>query len=158
MDHVARLLAATCHGDVHVLHDRRVLGAREPADHLAVAASGVWVIGTRRTTGKVTIHEARFGRDRLMVDGQDCSKRIDALDKQVAAARVVLQTIAPDVPVHGALCLVDAELPLFGGLSFCGYPVLCATALARRLNEAGPLDAAQTENLVQRLDGRFPPA
>ena len=153
-----RSLDALCHGGVQVLHDRRVLGVRERADHIAVAASGVWVISSRQASGRVAIREARFGKDRLMVGDHDCSKLIDTLDRQVAAARTMLRTFAPAVPVHGALCFIDAELPALGALSFRGYPVLHPRALARLLNEDGPIDELQTSILAQRLERRFPPA
>ena len=31
--------------------------------------------------------------------------------------------LAPGVPVRGALCFINADLPLLGKLSFNGYPL-----------------------------------
>ena len=47
---VARALAKHC-PDVAVLHDRRIPGSRANIDHIAVAATGVWVIDTKRYKG-----------------------------------------------------------------------------------------------------------
>ena len=89
-----------------------------------------------------------------MILGHDRSALIDDLDSQVALVRTALDELAADVPVHGALCVVDADLPLLGTLTFRGYPLLYRKALAKRLIADGPLDAIQ----ALRLAERFPPA
>jgi hypothetical protein len=40
-----------------------------------------------------------------------------------AAVEPVMPELAPGVPVRGALCFINADLPLLGKLSFNGYPL-----------------------------------
>jgi hypothetical protein len=67
----------------------------------------------------------------------------------------VAAVIDPGVPVRGAFCLVDAELPLLGNLSFRGYPLLGRRKLAKRLNGRGPLPDAEVRALTAFLAERF---
>jgi Nuclease-related domain len=155
---VAESLAKRCHAGVFVLHDRRVPQSRANIDHVAVAPAGVWVIDTKRYKGKVAVRRPLLGQTKLTIDGRDCSKLMDRLEKQVELVRSAVEEIAPDVPVHGTLCMVDADLPLLGALTFRGYPLLWRKALAKRLNAPGPLDATAARALGEELAKRFPPA
>ena len=44
-----------------------------------------------------------------------------------------------DVPVHGCLCFVDTELPLFGTPAIKGLKIFGRRGLARQLNASGRL-------------------
>ena len=66
--------------------------------------------------------------------------------------------VAPDVPMHGALCFVDSELPAFGKLTFKDFPLLYPKRLAKRINAGGPLTAEQVRALATELALRFPSA
>ena len=66
--------------------------------------------------------------------------------------------IAPEVPVRGALCFVDADLPLVGTLTFDGFPLLYARRLARRLNARGPVAGERVLAVAGDLAQRLPPA
>ena len=57
--------------DVAVLHDRRIPRSRANIDHIAVAATGVWVIDTKRYKGKLQVVKPLFGRRTLKVAGRD---------------------------------------------------------------------------------------
>lgn len=107
-----------------LLHDRGVLGSRANIDHIAIAPTGVWVIDSKRYQGKVAVSNPLFGQAMLTINGRDKSKLIDGLGKQVALVKAVIAERAPDVPVHGALCFVDSDLPTFGKLTFKGFPLL----------------------------------
>jgi hypothetical protein len=114
------------------------------------------VIDTKRYQGRFAVHRPLFGAAKLTINGRDKSGLIDGLDKQVGIVRAVVQGLALEVEVQGALCIVDADLPLFGGLSFGGYPLLYRKALAKRLNTKGPLSADECRLLAESMASRFP--
>src|SRR4051794_11671365 len=127
-EHVARELAKRLNEGILVLHDRRIPGSRANIDHIAVAPSGVWVIDSKRYKGKVAIETPLLGKAKLTVAGRDQTKLIDGLARQV---ELVKAAIAPEVPVHGALCFVDADLPVVFKLTFHGFPILYPRQLAK---------------------------
>jgi hypothetical protein len=155
---VAASLAERCNDNVVVLHDRRVPGSRANIDHIAVAPSGVWVIDSKRYEGKVAVSRPLFGKPKLTIAGRDKSKLADGLAAQVDVVRAALDEIAADVPLHGTMCFVDADLPLLGTLKFNGFALLYRRALAKRLNADGPLGREQAQRIVAQLAERFPPA
>ena len=157
-ERVAEALAKHRGDAVVVLHDRRIPKSRANIDHLAVTPTGVWVIDAKRYKGKVAVSTPLFGNAKLTIGGRDKTTLMDGLKKQVALVRAVISEIAPDVPVHGALCFVDADLPLLGRLTFDGYPLLYPKALARRLNQHGPVAVRQRRELLTQLANHFPAA
>lgn len=157
-EHVAKLLAKHLNAGVVVLHDRGIPGSRANIDHIAIAPSGVWVIDTKRYKGKVAISKPLFGKAKLVIGGRDQTKLIDGLAKQVGLVEAVMAELAAGVPVHGALCFVDSELPMLGKLSFNGYALLHSKALAKRVNGAGPVAGTRVSELAQELAARFPRA
>lgn len=46
------------HGAPAPVHDRRIPGSRANIDHIAVAATGVWVIDTKNATGALPADRA----------------------------------------------------------------------------------------------------
>jgi Nuclease-related domain len=113
---------------------------RPPAScFVAIAPSGVWLIDSKRYKGKVAVSNPLFGKVKLTIAGRDKSNVVDGLDNQVAIVRAAMESILPEAPVHGVLCFVDADLPMFSSLSFRGYPLLYPRARAKRINTAGPL-------------------
>lgn len=158
-EHVAKLLAKHLNAGVVVLHDRGIPGSRANIDHIAIAPSGVWVIDTKRYKGKVAISKPLFGKAKLIIGGRDQTKLIDGLAKQVGLVEAVIAELAGDnVPVRGALCFVDSELPMLGKLSFNGYPLLHSKALAKRINAAGALAPDGVSVLARELAVRVPRA
>lgn len=153
-ERVAQLLAKHLDRSVVVLHDRAIAHSRANIDHIAIARSGVWVIDTKRYKGKVAVCKPLFGHAKLTIAGRDKTKLIDGLANQVA---LVQDTIA-DNTVHGALCFIDAELPMLGKLTFNGYPLLYAKALAKRINAPGPIATADIPTIARQLAGAFPAA
>jgi hypothetical protein len=79
-------------------------------DHIAIAPSGVWVVDAKRYKGKVAVSRPLFGEPTLTINGRDKSKLVEGLAQQVALVKAVMVEVAPGVPVHGALCFVDADL------------------------------------------------
>lgn len=157
-EHVAQSLAKRLNQKVLVLHDRRVPRTRANIDHIAVAPSGIWVIDSKRYKGKVAVSQPLLGAAKLTIAGRDRTKLIDGLAKQVELVRAVAAENAPEVPVHGALCFVDADLPLFGTLRFRGFPLVYPKALAKQINRPGPVAAEQLNAVAAELAAQFPPA
>ena len=157
-ERLARSLTKRLDERVIVLHDRRVPGSRANIDHLAVTPAGVWVVDAKRYKGKVAVSKPLFGQPKLIIGGRDRSKLVDGLAKQVTLVQTVVAALEPSVLVRGALCFVDADLPLLGNLSFNGYPLLYPRQLARRLNTRGPLSREGALVLAAQLGERFPSA
>jgi len=161
---VAEMLARRCPG-VPVLHDRRMPRSQANIDHLAFAASGLYVIDTKRYRGKIEVVKPLFGQAKLKIGGRDRTKLLDGLDKQVAAVRAALAGLADDVPVHGCLCFVppegllaDSGLPVLRTLKINGYPLYYPRRLAKRLNSDGPLTDDRARSLCADVAQRLPPA
>jgi hypothetical protein len=154
-ERVAEALAKHLHDDVVVLHDRRAGRSSANIDHIAVAPSGVWVIDAKRYRGKLAVSAPLLGKSKLRIAGRDQTKLVDGLAKQVALVRTAMADIAPGIPVHGALCFVDTELPLLGPRTFRSFWLLHPKPLAKRINRPGPLDAAQVPGVADELARRF---
>jgi hypothetical protein len=156
-----RLDALAEHG-ILTLHDRVKPGSsRANIDHLAVTATGVWVIDAKHWTGRVERRDVGgwFRTDhRLFVGGRDRSKAISGVQGQVAAVTTCLDGVFPDVPVHGALCFIDADLSIFSRPFTLGdVLVTWRKALAKRLREDGPLTTEMRTAVAADLDRRLPP-
>lgn len=142
-----------------LLHDRKVPRTRGNIDHLAIAASGVWIIDAKRYQGKVERRDVGglFTTDlRLYVGGRDRTKLVHALDWQLDVVLMVLD--GAEVPVHRALSFVDAEWPLLfrKPLQFGGVWVSWPSKLADLIAESGPLDDDNIEGTARLLSERLP--
>jgi len=151
---VAQALTKHC-PDIPVLHDRRIPSSRANIDHIAIAATGVWVIDTKRYKGKLQVAKPLFGKPMLKVAGRDRSKLVDGLAKQVDLVTAAVADIGLAVPVHGCLCFVDTELPLLGTPSISGVRIFGRRGLARQLNAAGGLAPDAAAALATGLAERF---
>ncbi len=122
--------------------------------------AGVWVIDAKRYQGRPTLRiEGGLLRPRvekLLVGRRNCTKVVDGVLKQLEVVRGV---VGDDVPVHGALCFVDADWPLIGG-SFTtrGVAVLWPKKLYPRLQEPGPLSLDDVDRLHRALARALPPS
>ncbi|MCW3038624.1 MAG: hypothetical protein JWM31_529 [Solirubrobacterales bacterium] len=153
------LEARTASSPATFLHDRRMPRGRGNIDHLAIAASGVYVIDAKNhKVGKVRIEDPLLGKARLVIDGRDQTKLIDGLDRQVAAVTTRVAGAQIDVPVVGVLCFTKADLPLLGTMKMRSHLVLYRKALAKRLNAPGPLGEPQIRELAAMLARALPPA
>ena len=147
---------------VRVLHDRRIPGSRANIDHIAVTASGVWVVDAKKYQGRpglvVNGGILRPRVERLVVGRRDCSRLVDGVLTQVGLVREVLAG-HHDVPIRAALCFVAADWPLIGG-SFAtrGVHVLWPKKLAARLAEPGTLTPETILRVQGELATHFPPA
>jgi len=159
---LARTLATRC-PDVPVLHDRRMPRSRANIDHLAVTASGVYVIDAKRYKGKVEVRKPFFADPKLVIAGRDKTKLVEGLDRQVGSVLAAMLEIAPHVPVHGCFCFVPPEgadngLPLMRTLRVAGFDLFYPRRLAKRLRQSGDLDSDAIIAVTGELAARFPAA
>jgi Nuclease-related domain len=161
---LAESLARRCPA-VSMLHDRRMPHSRANIDHIAVVASGVYVIDAKRYRGKIKVLKPLFGAQKLRIAGRDRTKLVDGLGKQVAVVKAALVDVAPDAPVRGCLCFVapegfmaDSGLPVLRTLKINGYPLYYPRRLAKRLDGPGSLSREQARRIHARLAERLPPA
>jgi len=149
-----------------VLHDRCVPGSRANIDHLAVAASGVYVIDTKRYKGKIEVRKPKSSdQATLFIAGRRKSKLVDGLAGQVKAVVAALDLIEKDVPVFGCFCFVNPEkqaggsaMPLIRTLTVGDFDLLYPRRLAKRLNKEGPLSAEARLVIAEALCELFPAA
>jgi hypothetical protein len=156
---IAKELADRLGTSAVLLSDRMVPRTKGNIDHIAVAASGVWVIDAKHYTGKVE-HRDRGGwlrTDwRLYVDGRDKTKLVDALDWQIAALEKVLS--GEEVPIHAALCFVGAGWGLFSKpFQQAGVWVTWVAKLADMILAPGPLDEDAVQAIATKLARVLPP-
>lgn len=155
---VAAALDARCRDGATVMHDRARPRSRANIDHLVIAPTGVWVIDTKRYPGRrVRVRRPLFGEPRLTIDGRDRTKLVQGLSSQVADVAAVARQVVPAAVVHGALCFVDADLPLLGARSIDGHLLLHRRSLVRHLNADGSLAPADAAHLIRVLESAFPP-
>lgn len=136
-----------------ILHDRRIPGSRANIDHLVVAASGVWIVDAKTYAGEVE----RRGQ-RLFVGGRDKSSMVGGMTRQVDAVLGALSGL--EVPVHAALCFVDARWPLFFAKPFQigGVWVTWGRRLAELIAEPGQLSGSAVLDVGTRLHEALRPA
>jgi hypothetical protein len=155
---VAAALDARCRPEVAVLHDRSTPGTRANIDHIAVAPSGVWVIDTKRYKGRIQVAKPLFGPAILKIAGRDQTGLVGALMRQVELVTPAVAGVLSDVPVRGAFCFVEGDLPLIGTPSINDILLLHRRSLAKKLNADGQLTVEQIAAITAALAGRFPPA
>lgn len=150
---VGRMLDGLRREGVFAIHDRRVPRSTANIDHIVVSPAGIFVIDAKNVAGKVVAT-----RSGLRVAGRRQDKMVEGVQRQVAVVREVLadQSLDPTV-FRGVLCFTKAELPFFkpspGGVKLC-YP----RGLRKGLREAGPLSAAQVQELAELIATRLRPA
>jgi len=157
----ARLDTLAGASGVKVLHDRRIPGTRPNIDHLAVAASGVWVIDAKHYKGRPSLRVEggvlRPRVERLMVGRRDCTKLVDGVLKQVDLVRGALADQGVAAPVTGALAFVDADWPMVGGsFGTRGVHVLWPRRLQKLVLAPGELEDIAAVHQVLRT--QLPPA
>lgn len=160
---LAARLEQLCGDDVLFLHNRRRgrTGRSGDIDHIAVAASGVYVIDAKHYQGaKVSVRRTggilRPARDKLLVRGRDKTHLVESLNKQFVA--VVEAMGQHPAPVTALFCFIDAELPILEALTVSGVPVLTPRKTATLLRRPGPFDGQQRRTIWESLARRLPPA
>jgi hypothetical protein len=143
-----------------LLHDRKVPGTRGNIDHLAVAASGVWVIDAKSYRGLVKRRDVGglLRTDyRVYVGRRDRTAVTEGLGWQVDAVRAALGGV--DVPVHAVVCFVDAEWRAFAKpFEIGGVWVLWRDKLAEMIASPGPLELSSVKQIGGHLASGLPAA
>lgn len=141
-----------------LLHDRKIPRTRGNIDHLAIAASGVWVIDAKKYQGQVERRDKGgfFSIDyHLYVGGHDKTKLVEGLKWQVEAVRSALGGLA--TPIQSALCFIDAEWRLFAKpFELNGVWVTWGKELANMIAAPGPIGDAQVLQIADRLATNLP--
>jgi hypothetical protein len=145
---------------VRLLHDRRIPRSKANIDHLAVTATGVYVIDAKKYRGRphLRIDGGLFRPrvERLLIGSRDCTKLVDGVLKQVDVVRGLLD---PEVPVHGVLCFVEADWPLLGGnFTTRGVHALWPKKLYPQLQAQGVLTVDTIAETHRVLAQALPPA
>ena len=70
--------------------------------------------------------------------------------------RQAMAEIDPDVPVRGAFCFIDTDMPVFRQLSVRGYPLRWRKGMAKLLEHDGPVLPEHIAWLTRELGARFP--
>lgn len=138
---------------LRLLHDRRIPRSTANIDHLAVTATGVFVIDAKKYRGRpyLKIDGGLFRPrvERLFVDSRDCTKLVVGVLKQVDVVRGLLDE---EVAVHGVLCFVDADWPLIGGcFTTRGVQALWPKKLYLQLQAEGHASADTVAEIHRRL-------
>jgi hypothetical protein len=145
-------------GDIAVLHDRRIPGAKANIDHLVVTRGGVWVVDAKRYLGKRPELRIEGGIlrprvEKLIVGRRDRTKLVDGVLKQVG----LVQDAVGDPGVRGVLCFVEPAWPVIGS-SFTtrGVHVTRPPRLTKLLRaDSGDVDVRAVAALLAE---RFPSA
>lgn len=164
-ERLAQRLNKLTENGVRLLHDRRIPGTRANIDHLAVAASGVYVIDAKRYTGRPNLRiEGGFLRPRtekLMVGTRNCTQLLEGVHRQVQLVSIALAScrVAQDSPVRGMLCFIDADWPLIAGsFHIAQIDVLWPGKAAEKLSTSGALTANDIDVIHHHLGRAFPRA
>ncbi|HEU5044305.1 MAG TPA: nuclease-related domain-containing protein [Nocardioidaceae bacterium] len=160
---LAARLEQLCGEEVLFLHNRRRGRSSRSGDidHIAVAASGVYVVDAKNyKDAKVSVRRTggllRPVREQLIVRGRDKTHLAGSLNKQYVA---VVDAMEEDpAPVTALFCFVDAELPVFQTLKVGGVPVLTPRKTAMLLRRPGPYDEERRRAIWKSLARRLPPA
>jgi hypothetical protein len=163
---VAEQLMRRCGDEVELLFNRRLSprGRDGDIDVLAVAPTGVHIVDVKRYRGAAVRIKRRGGllsrpEQQLLIRGHDQTRLLDSLRRQHDVVRRVLDQL-PDgvsVPVHLALCFVDADLPLVDN-QLDGIALLGPRRVVRRLHERGPVGPAIRDTLLRHLAAHLPAA
>ena len=155
-DHLSKTL-----GDRAVaLHDRKVPGTRGNIDHIVVAPTGVWVIDTKRWSGRVERRDVGgwFKIDqRLYVRGRDRSKAIEGMAWQIEAVAGVLKVAGLELPLRAALCFVEAEWGFFAKpFELKGVRVSGPKSLAAAISDGSSLKPDEVLEVARILATALP--
>jgi len=155
---VAEILAKRC-PSATLLNDRRIPPGRSNIDHIAISATGVWIIDTKRYKGEIRVEKQWFGDSKLMVGRRDQTKLVAGVHKQVRSAQEALASLDLDIPLHGCLCFIDGDWPfLFPPSSFDGIFLKTPKRLSKSINADGIITPKMKRIISSALARSFPQA
>jgi len=142
-----------------LLHDRKVPKTRGNIDHIAIAGSGVWVIDANTYKGKLErqiVGDFFNAQQRLYVGGRDRTKLINGLAWQFKTVRSALGDEV--VPIHAAICFIDAEWSFFAKPFQMGDVwVTWGKKLAEMIAAPGELGQEEVLRIANELAAALPP-
>jgi Zn ribbon nucleic-acid-binding protein len=148
-----------------ILTDRQIPNTPTNVDHIVVAASGVWVIDSKKWSGEIRYKSITplSSEMHLYVGGQDRTHKLDAIYKLVLPVAQVIGDHS--VPIHPAMVFVSGDwhvsaLPRF----ILRRPyrhedhiwISPLRILIPIINAPGPLDTASVNRLADQLDAALP--
>lgn len=141
-----------------LLHDLALPRSRANLDHIAVVASGIWVIDSkhyrgrleRRDRGGCFSHHTAF-----TVAGRDQRRNVTAARRQQA---LVAEAVGAGPVVRAALCYTGVHVsPFLRPFVLEGVLITWPRALRRTLGRPGRLHAGGRQQAAEDLARRFPP-
>ena len=162
-EHVGHWLDDAIDGRGVVLHDRALPHRRANIDHIAVVASGIWVIDTKHFRGRLERRDLGgwfVPRPRLFVAGRDQGRLVTSARRQQA---LVAETLTAAEPAGGPLGPGRVVLHRRPGRAV--HPALHPGRGARHLapgvrqgvRASGPVGPAERRAVAERLARAFPP-
>ncbi len=147
-----------------VLHSRRLPGSGQIIDHVVVAASGVWVIDSNDSTGRVT--ERNVGgwfkqESQLCLDDSDQTGLLRSIGRASDAIEDELSQLDVDgLSLDRVICFTAAEWPrVFARpLRIADTWITWPGNLAEMIVSDGPLGASAIATVAARLDESLRPA
>jgi len=161
-ERVGHWLDGAVRGRGVVLHDRALPHGRANIDHLAVVASGIWVIDTKHFRGRLERRDLGgwfVPSPRLFVAGRDQSRLVTTARRQQAQVAEALLAGEPagGLLVRVALCFTGAQVGLFARpFTLEGVLVTWPRAFASTLAAGGPVGSVERRALAARLARAFP--
>ena len=142
-----------------LLHDRKIPRSSANIDHLAIAATGVWIVDAKKYKGRLQRRDKGGWRStdyHVYVNGRDQTKLAVGLHKQATVVRAALDDL--DVPVHSVLCFIEAEWDFFlKPFQVEGVWVTYGKHLAEMIGAAGPLADDEVLRVANLLAAALPP-
>lgn len=142
-----------------LLHDRKIPRSSANIDHLAIAATGVWIIDAKKYKGRLQRRDKGGWRStdyHVYVNGRDQTKLAVGLHKQATVVRAALDDL--DLPVHSVLCFIEAEWDFFlKPFQVEGVWVTYGKHLAEMIGAAGPLSDDEVLRVANVLAAALPP-
>jgi hypothetical protein len=148
-----------------ILTDRCLPGTKSNIDHVVVAPSGVWIIDAKTWRGKIEYKSTSvFGLEkRLFVGGKDRTSAVEAIFNLVIPVAQIIGD--KSVPIKPALVFIDGEWSdastarIVTSKPYQHLTVLISwpKAIWKKINEAGPLTAADIKRIGEHLDSVLRP-
>jgi hypothetical protein len=161
---VAEAMSALAEHYVYALHDRAIPRSRANIDHIAIGASGVFVVDAKNYPGaSLSVRrEGGWGRpvqESLMVRGRRRNDLVAGLAAPVFAVQESLggEPALAQLRVTGVLCFLGANWPLFPRtMTVADIPVVGLTGLRRQLLAEGSVSQDVRYRAYCRLAERLP--
>ena len=141
-----------------VLHSVALAPRTGRVDHVVIVPSGIWLIDSMVLSGRIErriVKSSCEPESRLFLDGRDRTDLVDGLGV-LRQARGVIRTMGlGDVPVHRAVCVIDAVWPMMGKPFQVGDVwITWPRGLTDRIRSSNVISAERLRPIAQRLTDR----